>query len=210
MPNSYRNDHPAYNLPDSYRKTPESNNYKLLEIEADEQRKQADTLQNLDDVLDLNNAGGKTLDMEGQMVGQARGLANDAQYRYLIRSKIMQNLSGGDYNSVLRAITITFNCEPSEVQIVDSDKPCTVDVILLPLAVIVHAGFTARQAISMLQRLLPVCVSIDSYLFEGTFEFADAEGVQDPQTGFSDKEDGSIGGYFGITQGQEDEPVLPI
>lgn len=206
------------NLPDCYAKGTESNNYKILQIENIAVNGLEADIEAVERSLDIDQATGVTLDLYGEMVNQPRGAATDAQYRLLIKSKIMQNVSTGDYKSVVRAICGMFSCEPSEVLIVEGENPCTVVIELLPLEVINSAGLTATQATAMIARLLPVGVNIESFLYEGTFElafsYADMQ-VDGATKGLTDtyenmKNPDAIGGYLGITNGDENEVVLPI
>lgn len=126
-------DNHVKNLPDSFCKSTESNNYKLLELERLTLEDYRKTLQELFDVIKLENAGGKVLDMYGETVGQLRGKATDEQYILMIKAKLMQNLSNGSYPSILNALCTTFDCKPEDVYIEESDMPCTVNVVRLPL-----------------------------------------------------------------------------
>ena len=111
----YNKKHPAYNLPDAYDKKPTSNNYKILEIERLEAETLREGLYNIESILDISKATGKTLDYYGERIGQKRGLATDDQYRVLILAKIMRHLSNGRYNSVVECLSKTFNCELDEI-----------------------------------------------------------------------------------------------
>ncbi len=203
-------DNYAKNLPDCYRQDEDSNNYKILAVERHPLGKLRADLQDAYTALDLQNAVGDTLNHYGQMVGQARGVATDEQYVLMILSKIMRNLSTGDYISVAKSICSTFDCEPSEVLIVEKDEPATVELVVLPLGVINKVGLTTRQTVEFVKRLLPAGVKLESFLFEGTFEFAHAENEYDETKGFSDVENGTIGGYLGIAYGEDDKPLLPL
>lgn len=201
----------AQNLPDVYYKKSDGNIWKILEIEREAAEDFRTDLTEVNNALDLANVSGKTLDLYGEMVGQPRGKATDAQYLYMIRAKIARNLSGGDYESVARAVRLTFDCRPEEFYLKESeDAPCTVELMVLPLSVIVHAGLSTRQTVAMIATILPVGVTMKSFLFEGTFCFSDREDEYDENAGFCDREDGTLGGYFGILYGEDDEPILPI
>lgn len=197
------------NLPDVYDKRTGSNNFKILEIERVACNDLRTALQEVDKILDLNQATGKTLDMYGKRVGQARGLATDAQYLYMIKSKIMRNVSNGSYNGVVNAICATFDCEPSEVLIVETDNPCTVQLVSIPLDVINKAGLTTSQVVALIKSILPVGITLETVIFEGTFCFSDIENEKDENGGFSN-DTGTIGGYFGMIYGDENEIILPI
>lgn len=198
------------NLPDYYKKDAESNNYRLLEVEKCAVSDLRADIASVLSVLDLNEASGRTLDLYGEMMNQPRGVATDSQYIYMIKSKIMRNISSGDYGSVVRAICMTFDCDPSEVLILEKEEPCVVELVVLPLSVINKAGLTTRQTVAMIKQLLPVGITLESFLFEGTFTFSALETEYDASAGFCDVEDGVIGGYFGILYGEDDEPILPI
>ncbi len=197
------------NLPDAFKKTTDSNNFKILEVEKRTLAEIREKLHQIDNILDINNATGKTLDLYGERVGQARGVAPDEKYLLMIKAKIMRNLSSGSYPSIITALCRTFNCEPSQVFITDGDEPCTVTVTTLPLTVINKAGLTTSQTVAIIKSLLPVGVSLNSFLFEGTFEFSANENEYDEEKGFADDE-GTIGGYLGATSGDETDTPLPI
>lgn len=197
-------------LPDSYAKWQGSNNEKLLrlnelavaDIKADQEA--------LFNSLDLMTATGYTLDIYGDMVGQKRGNLNDDQYRYMILTRIAINTVQGNYESIIDVVTRIFNCKPSDIILRDGEKPCTVEVQAFPLTILVDAGFTSTQAIELIEQLLPICVTIDTANFEGTFEFADTADAYDEAKGFGNVEQ-TIGGYLGLLLGDdENSPVLPL
>lgn len=197
------------NLPDSYYKNESGNIYKILQVEQSPVLEAEQDIKDVLNSLDLNEAKGKTLDLYGEMIGQARGVATDDQYILMIKSKIMQNLSTGDFPSILNSICLMLSCEPSEVIIEESTERCAVKISKLPLETINKAGLSANQTVAAIKRLLPVGVSIDSFLFEGTFEFSNIENEASETAGFADEEQ-TIGGYLGIVNGEENEPILPI
>ena len=198
------------NLPDSYCKANGSNNQKLLETEKASLDEHTKDLWDLFSILDIDNGFGKTLDRYGARVGQARGAASDEKYIILIKSKIMRNLNNGAYPSILKSLCATFDCSPDEVFIGETENPCSVSMVSLPLDVINRVGMTASQILAIVKSLLPICVTLDSVSLEGTFEFSDSENEQSATKGFTDVEGGSIGGYFGYMSGDDSEPILPI
>lgn len=206
---------PVERLPDSYRKDPGSNNHKLLEIGYAAAAELRADIASVYDALDLNAASGKTLDLYGEMLGQRRGLLNDEQYRYMLFARIGRNVVQGDYNSILNTLVLMFNSQKSDITLDDldlaeEDRPCVVKLTKFPIYVLVNAGFSSRQAVSMIESLLPICVTLSADNFEGTFEFAQLDGEYDRNTGFSDIAQ-TIGGYLGLLLGEDDAiPVLPI
>lgn len=203
------NENLVKNLPDAYKKTADSNNFKILEVERLALSDIRSGLQEIADILDINNAKGKTLDLYGERVGQARGLADDDKYILMIKAKLMRNLSNGSYPSIVTALCETFDCEPSQVVITDGDDPFTVNVAALPLGSINKAGLTTTQTVAILKSLLPVGMNLTSFLFDGTFEFGATETEYDETKGFAD-ENGTIGGYLGATSSDLTDNTLPI
>lgn len=199
----------AKNLPDTYRKDVNSNNYKILETERDACEVLRKTLNEVYGILDIDNAIGETLDMYGERIGRPRGNTTDEQYIILLKAKIMRNLANGSYRGVCGAICATFGCDINALKFEDSDNPCSIKATVFPVQEINAAGFTASQALAIIKSLLPVCVTLEPIAIDGTFEFADAENVIDNNAGFTDVEGGTIGGTFGWIYGGEGN-ALPI
>lgn len=225
-------------LPDAYYKGTDGNNYKLLnlnELAADEFSKDLTDVLNC---LDLMQATGKTLDIYGEMVEQKRGILNDTQYRLMILNKIGKNICQSDYNSVIELLTQMFNCQKCDIILKDSTEPCRVSIEKFPLEVLINAGFSSAQAITMIELLLPVCVKLSDGNFEGTFEFGGIAGgytyetfsnftyqeletktytqmeeiysqEYDENKGFGNIEQ-TIGGYFGLVLDDTNSFNLPI
>ena len=206
---------PVGRLPDCYRKDTDSNNYKLLELGAAATRGLREDIAQVRDMLDLNQVTGRTLDLYGDMLGQRRGLLNDEQYRYMLFARIGRNVVQGDYDSILNTLVLMFNSQKGDITLDDLDiaeeeRPCVVKLTKFPIFVLVNAGFSSRQAVSMIESLLPICVTLAADNFEGTFEFAELDGEYDADEGFADVAQ-TIGGYLGLLLGEDDSiPVLPI
>lgn len=198
----------AKNLPDTYRKDVNSNNYKILETERDACEVLRKTLNEVYGILDIDNATGETLDMYGERIGQPRGNTTDEQYIILLKAKIMRNLSNGSYKGVCRAVCATFACRENSIKFEDVYAKCTVRATVFPMNEINEAGFTAAQALAIIKSLLPVCVTLEPIVVDGTFEFADTEGVIDDEAGFAD-DNGTIGGTLSWIYGG-DGYELPI
>lgn len=204
----------ARRLPDAFRKDPESVNARLLSLDGEDVEALLRDIRDVDAALDLFAASGATLDLYGDMVGQKRGRLNDEQYRYLILTKIGRNNVRGDYDSILGSIVQMFNCGPEDValddvELTEEDAPCTVHLSKMPIAVLVGAGFTSRQAVSMIEALMPVCVRLTADNFEGTFCFADGPDEYNETAGFADDAQ-TLGGYLGLLYGEDGEIPLPL
>lgn len=206
---------PVERLPDCCRKDEDSNNHKLLELERLATEELRLDIKAVLDSLDLNQANGNTLDLYGDMLGQRRGLLNDEQYRYMILARIGRNVVQGDYNSVMSTLILMFGSQAGDItlddlEVVEGERPCVVRLTKFPVYVLINAGFSSRQAVAMIESLLPVCVTLSADNFEGTFEFADTADVYDEQAGFGNIGQ-TIGGYLGLYLGDDDKiPVLPI
>lgn len=197
-------------LPDSYAKGKSSNNYKLLNLNEQAIADAKADAQAVFNMVDLQQATGRTLDLYGEMVGQKRAKLNDEQYRYMILTRIGMNVVQGNYKTVIESIKSMFGCKASDIILKDSENACSVEVIKFPLEVLVNAGFSGAQAVTMINSLLPVGVSLEHVNFDGTFEFADTADVYDEQAGFANIEQ-TIGGYLGLLQvDDEDTPILPL
>ena len=199
------------NLPDVYRKDTDSNNYKILniqKIEVDGIKKDTEDVYN---TLDLDQATGKTLDLYGDMLGQARGYATDDQYRVMIKSRLVRNLMTGSLDSIITAGCLMFGCEPNEMHIIEDSSPAGVKVISLPYRVINYVGLSASQVIELIIKLVPVGITVKSAELQGTFEFGTTDSEYDEDKGFAISEaDQSIGGYVGYIYSAENEQPLPI
>ena len=197
------------NLPDTYAKSTSSNNYKILEIERTASETLRESLGEIYEILDIDNATGKTLDLYGERVGQARGLMNDDQYRVLIKAKIMRNLVNGTNQAICEALCYTFGCERSDICMTEY-MPCVIMVTEFPVEKVNEAGFTATQALTIIRSLLPICMTLEPIVVDGTFCFAAGEDEYDDSAGFTDVEGGTIGGTLSSIYGAEENIPLPI
>lgn len=199
------------NLPDTYKKSENSNNYKILNmVQGVATQLKNDTL-DVFNSLDIERAEGKTLDLYGEMLGQTRGLSSDSKYRTLIKSRIMRNLMNGDYNSLMKAACMIFNCEPHEFHIAESEEAATVNVITLPLDSLNYVGLSEEQTIELINHLVPTGISVKGVALAGTFEFGNTETEYDEEKGFAISEsDQSIGGYLGLLSENTNNKPLPI
>lgn len=202
-------------LPDCYRKEVDSNNYKLLELNSLAIKELKADITAIKNVLDLNLAYGKSLDIYGDMLGQRRGLLNDEQYRYMLLARIGRNIVQGDYQSIMNTLVLMFGSQQGDITLDDLDleeeeTPCVVKLSKFPISVLLNAGFSSRQAVTMIEMLLPICVTLSADNFEGTFEFAETADEYDANSGFADMAQ-TIGGYLGLLLGDDDKiPILPI
>ena len=182
-------------LPDAYKKTVESNNNKLLQInEAAVDRLFMDIAEVVS-VLDLDNANGKILDDYGEMLGVYRGELNDRQYRAYIKGNIAANISKSDYMSVMRGLDYIFgkgNMSISEVV----DSIATVRLADTTYENLLETGLNADQIKELTKKLIAIGVQIEASNFWGTFEFGSIPEEYDAAKGWGNIEQ-TIGGFFG-------------
>ena len=102
------------------------------------------------------------------------------------------------------------NITLDDFELKETDSPCKVRLTKFPLFVLVNAGFSSKQAVQMIESLLPICVTLDADNFEGTFEFAELDNELDNEKGFGNIEQ-TIGGYLGLLLGEDEKiPILPL
>lgn len=193
----FNQDNHVKNLPDAYLKTPDSNNTKLLSIEKEAVDLLRAETRAIYDSLDLEQATGATLDLYGEMLGQDRGAATDEQYRALLKSRIIRNLSGADHDSIVNAICITFGCSPEEIALEETDGECAVVLSGIPYDAINKINIDMTTAVQIVKMLIPAGVGFDALTFAGTFEFGGTEMVYDEEKGFGNVEQ-TIGGTLGL------------
>ena len=183
-------------LPDAYSKGIESDNYKLLLLEQLFVQELRDDVQALDEVLDIHNATGKTLDLYGRTYKQARGALTDEQYRYSILQRVTRNMAQGDYNSIVNALSVAFGVPVTQIKFVETDKSAEVEMQSLPYSVLLEAGITVGQLRNIVLNILPAGIGLAPLNLEGSFEFGGAAMTYDEEKGFGNIEQ-TIGGYFG-------------
>ncbi len=107
-------------LPHIYLKEKAGNIYKVLKIIKDELEVVNNSRKEVKEQDEINKATGETLNKHGEIVGQERGTFNDEIYRILIKSRIEQNLSGGDINSIIEFIATLLNIDFEQIKITES------------------------------------------------------------------------------------------
>lgn len=185
------------NLPDAFRRSPDSNNYKLLQVEKYIIDAVNDVLTSVFDILDIDNAKGVVLDMYGAKHQVPRGKSTDKQYLLRIKSKIARSLCEGDRNSVADAVAYILSADATQVQIRSGAETGTAELVDIPLHLLIEANVSPSEIDDLLGVLLPEGVRLTGTQYSGTFEFSDTDDDYDADAGFADIS-GTIGGYFGL------------
>jgi hypothetical protein len=183
-------------LPDSFAKSSDSNNYKLLSIEQHSVEMLERDIQALDDILDVKNASGKTLDHYGKMYGQSRGNATDEQYRILILQKVARLFAGCDHASVVVALAAVFDVSTDSF-VINELGNCKIKVESLPYTALLNNGISTAQAYDIVKTMLTAGVFLEPLNFDGTFEFSASADEYDEEAGFGNIEQ-TVGGFFGL------------
>lgn len=93
-------------LPHIYLKEKLGNLYKIFQVVEEELLEPKEVMLDVREQDELDSATGKALDKHGELVGQRRAYLGDRAYRLLIKSRIKQNLSGGDIPTVNEFFTL--------------------------------------------------------------------------------------------------------
>lgn len=78
---------------------------------------------------DLDHAAGSVLDRHGKNHGVPRGGTDDGFYRLLIKTKLLSQISGGDIETILSAISSLYGIDPVNIEL-NEIFPAKVQVIL--------------------------------------------------------------------------------
>jgi len=164
-------------LTDALSKNPASNIGKILYVFNQQYKDVQETLQTMREWVDVDKAEGKELDLIGADTSQPRGLANDAQYRMMIKSKRIRSKSDGTWNAIIDSMSTTLNCSPTELQfksVIEKDgtEPLALVVEKIPLKIVNDSQLTTGQLIQLIEQVTPGDVRIASANFTGTFRFS--------------------------------------
>lgn len=201
-------------LVDAITKNGDSNIGKLFTI-VDEQLTDIDnTLNTMEEWIQIDKAQGKALDDIGEDLNQYRGKATDEIYRVMIRGKMARSVSDGTINSMIDALSKTLNCKPTDIQIASSielgeGEPNSIVVKKAPLEALNKIGLSANQFVQFVEQVVPGDASVARVNLEGTFSFASGSTVESSEFGFADI-DGTTGGTFGGVFTSSDDYILPI
>lgn len=195
-------------LPHNYNTAEDSNISKLISILKEELTEIREEKENLEYHKDLDVAEGVFLDRLGANIGQERGSLDDEQYRILIKSKIQQNLSPGDINSLLGYISSILDVDRQKITITNNvDGEPAFFQFEVETQYLMDAGISLENIYDILSQLKPAGVKLRGYSrgsfqfapeLKGIFKFASTdESEYDIDTGFSsEKNYATSGGKF--------------
>lgn len=202
-------------LPDIFDRRKESNVGKLFDLVSEQFELVSSLLNQIEQWRGIDDAKGTTLDQLGANVGQYRGKTNDELYRILIRGKLLRNYSDGTTNRILRALSYSLSCPPSDIQLVyahetaDEKEPAAIIIKKAPLTYLNKSGLTVAQFMQIVESITAGGVRVSYVNLEGTFSFASGKTVEISDEGFADIE-GTIGGELGGVFLPSDDYELPL
>lgn len=134
---------PEYTLDDLLNELPislayeeDTNNAKLLSLYADGMQDTLTLLQKINDWRDLDNAEGAALDMIGDDRGVYRNGADDDFYRFEIKTKQLQRVTDGTYNSLIKLVCDALDAKYSDVNVrpmyESTGEPDAVEITNIP------------------------------------------------------------------------------
>lgn len=200
---------------DIFNKNEDSNLGKIVQIFSQQLQDLEKTNIRIKEWRLIDNARGVGLDLIGENIKQARGVATDEVYRVLLKSKIASNLSTGDINTIIRVLSLALDADPSTIRIQEQwndpvdPRPAAIKVIEVPLTKINESGLAPEQFVRMIQKTVIGGVKVASIELTGTFEFGGIPMQLDSAAGFGDLE-GTTGGYFGAAFTPSNGQDLPI
>lgn len=103
-------------LTDNYRKDPDSNVYKVMNVISGELQSLKDTLMVIETVRDVDIATGETLDSIGNNFGEIRGSKPEELYRQYIKTRMRANLSGGEMETLIGVLNVFFSGNLKSIQ----------------------------------------------------------------------------------------------
>ncbi|GEP72043.1 hypothetical protein FD12_GL001381 [Lentilactobacillus rapi DSM 19907 = JCM 15042] len=124
-------------LPVSLAYAEDSNNAKLLSFFADSMVDVEQLLSTINSWRDIDNAQGKALDYYGEDHNVYRNGADDAFYRFMIKTKRLQRITDGTYNSLIKLVAESLDAKYTEINVnpmydTDSKEPDAIEITNIP------------------------------------------------------------------------------
>lgn len=197
-------------LTSALQKSKDSQIGKIMIVFHEQHQQAMQMLQKMESWNDIENASGKELDVIGADINQPRGLANDVQYRMLIRSKRARARADGTMNSIIDTMAETLNCKKEELtfKTVIEAGGTEVNALIIeaiPLKVAIDAELTPSQIIKLTEQVAAGDVRVASANFVGTFRFSKSYSEPSYNSG-----KGFGVGKFGLLLIPSDDIELPI
>lgn len=152
-------------LPDSFKKSTDSTNYKLLQLLHLAERDANADFNSIIEYRNIQNAYGKALDRYGEMVGISRSGATDEQYRLKIRGKLARMASDGTCNKIISLTADIIGAEPDTISV--EEKDMSVAIHGMTLEALENTGCKSAEITSAIAETLSAGVSLEPPIYEG-------------------------------------------
>lgn len=120
-------------LPSSLNYQEDSNNAKMLSFYADTMVDIQNLLNQMQVWRDINKAEGEALDRIGADYEVYRNGSDDDFYRFMVRTKQLQRLTDGTYDSIIKLVAESLGANYSEINVVPvKDEPNAIEVTNIP------------------------------------------------------------------------------
>jgi hypothetical protein len=152
-------------------KNEDSDLIKKLRMLAEEMEIVQTAFDDIEEVKNLNDAYGKTLDHYGANVGESRKGNDDTLYRLLIRIKIAENTSDGSIPHIIDALSLAIDRPPEDIYVqegwsfVTEEQPASI-FLSFPSEVFSDYNITYERFINLFNNVVGGGISTDFFLIE--------------------------------------------
>ena len=124
----------------------------------------------------------------------------DDHFRTRIKLQLPKNTTRTTIDEILRVSTIMLDCDRSQITLVESHdiEPARFDVVVEE-QVLRQADITTAEYVELLQDVKAAGVRVvatigEQFTYRSAYEFTN--GINDPERGYGDKDDPSVGGPY--------------
>lgn len=124
------------NLPSSFDRSTESNNWKLMQLAEQPMSKGEDQLNFMLKMRALDTSKKEFLDRIGKLIGVYRGQADDDFYRRMIYARLAQRHTDGTINQIYDVVSAILSADPHEFRVRPlwnvTSEPMAIEVLNVP------------------------------------------------------------------------------
>lgn len=124
------------NLPPSFDRSTESNNWKLMQLAEQPMSKGEDQLNFMLKMRALDTSKKEFLDRIGKLIGVYRGQADDDFYRRMIYARLAQRHTDGTINQIYDVVSAILSADPHEFRVRPlwnvTGEPMAIEVLNVP------------------------------------------------------------------------------
>ncbi|ADF83491.1 baseplate protein [Lactobacillus phage LBR48] len=124
------------NLPPSFDRSTESNNWKLMQLAEQPMSKGEDQLNFMLKMRALDTSKKEFLDRIGKLIGVYRGQADDDFYRRMIYARLARRHTDGTINQIYDVVSVILSADPHEFRVRPlwnvTGEPMAIEVLNVP------------------------------------------------------------------------------